>query len=106
GIITRSNLLRAIAGLGQAAQPATAFDVTIRESLLAELKKQSWAPGAMVNVSVSDGVVTYSGAILDERQRHALRVAAENIAGVKRVEDHLAWIEPMSGTVFEAPAKH
>lgn len=105
GIITRSNLLRAIAGLAQAARPVTAFDVTIRENLLAELKKQPWAPGALINVGVSDGVVTFSGAILDERQRHALRVCAENIPGVKKVEDHLVWIEPMSGTVIEIPAQ-
>jgi CBS domain-containing protein len=106
GIITRSNLLRAIAGLAQATRPVTAFDTTIRANLLAELKKQSWAPCAMVNVSVLDGVVTFSGAILDDRQRHALRVAAENIAGVKTVEDHLVWIEPMSGTVIDMPAQH
>jgi len=105
GIITRSNLLRAIAGLAQATPPVTAFDATIRESLLAELKKQSWAPGALVNVNVSNGVVTFSGAILDERQRHALRVAAENIPGVKKVEDRLVWIEPMSGTVIGMPAE-
>jgi len=103
GIITRSNLLRAIAGLAQATRPVTAFDTTIRENLLAELKKQPWAPGAMIDISVSDGVVTYSGAILDERQRHALHVVAENIPGVKTVEDHLVWIEPMSGTVIEIP---
>ena len=104
GIVTRSNLLRAIAGLAQAARPETADDATIREKLVAELKKQPWAPTATVDVAVANGVVTFSGAILDERQRDALRVAAENIAGVKRVEDHCVWIEPMSGTVIEAPA--
>jgi osmotically-inducible protein OsmY len=71
---------------------------------VAELQKQPWAPLAAIDVVVVDGVVKLSGAILDERQRGALRVAAENIPGVKQVEDHLVWIEPMSGTVIEAPA--
>jgi CBS domain-containing protein len=106
GIVTRSNLLRAIAGLAHAVAPASADDAAIREKLVAELKKQPWAPVAAVDIAVADGVVTLSGAILDDRQRHALRVAAENIPGVKKVEDHLVWIEPMSGTVIEAPASH
>ena len=53
-----------------------------------------------------DGVVTLSGAIFDDRQRQALRVAAENISGVKQVEDQLTWIEPTSGVVLGAPAAY
>jgi CBS domain-containing protein len=106
GIITRSNLLRALASLARATQPVTAFDKTIRENLVAELKQQSWVPTASIDVAVSNGVVSFSGVILDERQRHALRVCAENIPGVKKVEDHLVWIEPMSGTVLEAPVQN
>jgi len=104
GIITRSNLLRALAGLAHATAPASTSDATIRATFVAELQKQPWAPLAAIDVVVVDGVVKLSGAILDERQRGALRVAAENIPGVKQVEDHLVWIEPMSGTVIEAPA--
>jgi CBS domain-containing protein len=106
GIVTRSNLLRAIAGLARATTPVSADDATIRENLLAELKKQRWAPTASIDVEVSNGVVIFSGAILDDRQRDALRVAAENIPGVKRIEDRLAWIEPMSGTVITTPTGH
>ena len=35
------------------------------------------------------------------RWREALRVVAENVAGVKAVEDHLVWIEPVSGIVID-----
>ena len=31
----------------------------------------------------------------------ALIVAAENVPGVKQVNDHVAWIEPMSGMILE-----
>jgi osmotically-inducible protein OsmY len=50
-----------------------------------------------VNVIVRDGVVELWGTILDERVREGLRVAAENVPGVKQVKDHLIWIELMSG---------
>ena len=52
---------------------------------------------------VHDGVVELWGVIIDERQREALKVAAENTAGVKAVKDHLVWIEPTSGLTIEPP---
>jgi Mg/Co/Ni transporter MgtE len=105
GIITRANVMRAVISLAHQATPASADDTAIRERLVSELKKQSWAPVGMIDVVVTNGVVKYSGALMDERERQALRVAAENIPGVRKIEDHLVWIEPMSGTVIEAPTE-
>ena len=99
GIISRANLLRAVVKLSHAAETVSAEDKQIRDRLLAELKKQPWAPIALIDVSVKDGVVRLSGALTDEREREALRVAAENIPGVKKVIDDLVWIEPISGMV-------
>ncbi len=101
GIITRSNLMRAMVSLAREAPPAAADDAAIRARLLAEIDRQQWAPAATVNVVVRDGVVELWGLIVDERQRDALKVAAENIPGVKAVKDHLVWIEPSSGVVIE-----
>lgn len=98
GIITRSNLMRAMVNMTRAAPGAT-DDVAIREAMLAEMQKRKWAPAAMIDVKVRDGVVELNGAILDERQREALKVAAENIPGVKSVTDNMVWVEPMSGMV-------
>lgn len=103
GIVTRANLMRALARLALAEAPAAADDATIRERLLAELKRQRWAPVGLIDVVVNDGVVKLSGALTDEREREALRVAAANIPGVKKVEDHLIWIEPNTGVIIEAP---
>ena len=71
--------------------------------MLAEFKKQQWAPVASTDVVVHDGVVDLWGMIIDERQRNALKVAAENIPGVTGVKDHLVWIEPTSGIVIDPP---
>ena len=102
GIVSRANLIRALAQLDHAAKPIAADDVAIRERLQAELKKQPWAPVALVDIMVSNGTVQLWGTIMDDRQREALIVAAENIPGVKGVQDHLVWVEPMSGLVFPA----
>ena len=74
-----------------------------RESILAELAKVSWVPRDGLTITVSDGVVGLDGIILEEKERDALRVAAENVSGVKTVEDRLVWVEPVSGTIIEAP---
>ena len=89
GIVTRQNLMRALASLALAEHPVAADDAAIRERLLAELKRQSWAPVGLIHVVVKDGVVKLSGALTDERERQAIRIAAENTPGVERVEEHL-----------------
>jgi CBS domain-containing protein len=101
GIVTRSNLMHAMVSLARTEPKAAKDDATIREKLLAEIKKEKWAPASMINVVVRNGVVELWGAIVDERQREALRVAAENIPGVKEVNDHLAWVETTSGMIVE-----
>jgi CBS domain-containing protein len=101
GIITRSNLMHAMVSLARVAQPADKGDAAIREHLLAEIQKEQWAPAATTNVVVHDGVVELWGVIVDERQREALKVAAENVPGVKTVKDHLVWIEPTTGLTIE-----
>jgi hypothetical protein len=46
-------------------------------------------------------LVQLSGIVTDERQRQALRVAAENIPALKKVEDYITWVEPFSGFYVE-----
>ena len=98
GIVTRQNLLHALTSHRAAEAAVATDDRIIRERLLAELKAQPWAP--LIDVFVEDGKVKLVGTIFDDRQRAAVRVAAENIPGVNSVEDQLAWIEPTSGMVI------
>jgi CBS-domain-containing membrane protein len=101
GIVTRSNLMHAMVSLARTEPKTAKNDASIREKLLTEMRKQKWALSSMINVVVRGGVVEFWGAIVDERQREALKVAAENIPGVNEVKDHLAWVETTSGMVIE-----
>jgi CBS domain-containing protein len=100
GIVTRANIMHALVSLATETKPATGDDAGIREQILAECRRQSWAP--MTNVVVRNGVVELWGTITDDRERQALIVASENVAGVKQVHDHLVWIEPNSGFVIQS----
>ena len=99
GIVSRSDLLKGLL----AATPSTNAphsDGEIKTAILAELNKLDWAPRASVGVEVQSGIVTFTGSIIDERLRGALKVIAENIPGCVAVHDHMAWIEPNSGVVI------
>ena len=54
-------------------------------------------------VIVRDGIVHLSGVITDERSRQAAVVAAENVEGVKKVHDHLCWVDTLSGAYLNSP---
>jgi CBS domain-containing protein len=89
GIISRANLLHALASLAREAALTSKDDATIRDRVLAEIEKQPWS-GAGINVVVRNGNLELSGVVFDERQRQALKVAAENVPGVNAVHDHIA----------------
>jgi CBS-domain-containing membrane protein len=89
GIVSRANLIQVVAS----ARPKlemTLPDSTIRQRLLGELKKQSWAHTHNLDVTVTNGVVDLWGYAQSNEQRKAIRVAAEDIPGVTMVNDHLA----------------
>ena len=103
GIVSRANLLRALASVVRETRPGSVDDVSIRERLRAELDRQSWAPSKLIDLVVRNGVVDLWGTILDERQRQGIRVVAENTRGVKAVVDNLVWVEPVLGAAFPPP---
>ena len=103
GIVSRANLLYALAALRSADAPSVASDTVIRHRILDEIRREPWGPRHSVNVLVRDGEVDLWGSIFDERERQALRVIVENVAGVKAIHDHMIWIDPVSGAVIEAP---
>jgi CBS domain-containing protein len=98
GIVSRANLMDALTENARYAHGPAADDGTIRDRILAAIAGANWAP--RINVAVHGGTAELSGIITDERERKALIVAAENVAGVKEVHDHLVWVEPMSGVAI------
>jgi CBS domain-containing protein len=103
GVVSRSDLLRALVGRVRDAAPVDTNDSTIRSSILDELESKAWAPMTTLNVTTSKGVVDLWGTITNEEERKAIRVIAENTPGVKLVHDHLVYVEPYTGTVIDAP---
>jgi len=103
GIVSRADVLRALARTLEERPGPTAGDDEIRERILAELAQVSWVPRDGLAITVTEGIVRLDGVILEEKERDALRVAAENVPGVRAVEDRLVWVEPMSGTIIDAP---
>ena len=102
GIVSRANLLHAVASLAREIPDPTADDDHIRSRVIRAIEKNDWSPFGL-NVIVRDGIVHLSGVITDEDCRRAAIVAAENVSGVKKVHDHLCWLDAMSGMYLESP---
>jgi CBS domain-containing protein len=103
GVISRSDLLRALVGRVRDAKPTDSDDSTIRGVILDALESKAWAPMTTLNVTVANGVVDLWGTITNNEERSAIRITAENTPGVKLVHDHLVYVEPYTGTVVDAP---
>lgn len=88
GIVTRADLVRALAQRSLSPATAAADDATILRQLTRELGGQSWWRDDLSVIDVDDGVVHYRGLYEHQSQRDAARVAAENVPGVRAVEDH------------------
>jgi len=102
GIVSRANLLQAVASLARQVPDPTADDDHIRNRIIDALEKYDWCPFGL-SVIVRDRVVHLSGVITEERARQASVVAAESIQGVKTVHDHLCWVDTMSGIYLNSP---
>lgn len=101
GIVTRSDLLRAVASLARDVPDPTADDDHIRSRVFAAIQKNEWQP-TQLGVTVREGIVHLSGTITDERFRQAAIVAAENVSGVRLVHDHLYLFDAMSGLLIKS----
>jgi CBS domain-containing protein len=90
GIVSRSNLVRAVAVAGVPEETTVGDDRAIRAQLLTELNRQPWAKLWAADIIVKDGIVhLWVGTERSPEELSALRVAAENIPGVKKIEEHL-----------------
>jgi CBS domain-containing protein len=91
GIVSRANLVRALAiTKNEPAIDADSDDRTIRQRLLIELQGHEWVHMWAADIIVRDRVVhLWFSDDRSEDERQAMRVAAENIPGVRQVQEHI-----------------
>jgi CBS domain-containing protein len=88
GIVSRADFVRAlVARAGVRRVPRPKSDESIRRALLRELESHRWWRPDRSRVTVEDGIVRISGLFDSLQEQLATRVAAENIAGVRGVDD-------------------
>lgn len=97
GIVSRSNLVRALASrIAPLPVNDRTDDRALHDAIEAELRRQSWAPFLIqCSIVVEDGVVHLWGRMRSDEDRKAVIAAAENVAGVKKVVDHTAPQSPV-----------
>jgi CBS domain-containing protein len=89
GIVSRANLLRALASRLTVTAARHREDSDLRDALLAEFRQHKWAAMvAQFDVTVQYGNVHLWGIVRGEDHRRAMIVAAENTPGVVGVTDH------------------
>lgn len=97
GIVSRANLLHAIAAGRKRQDPGVRPDDAALRSLIVErVHGEPWTHAAVINVTVDDGVAVLWGLVHSPIQRDALRVLAEGVEGVRAVEVNLELFDPRS----------
>jgi CBS domain-containing protein len=89
GIVSRSNLIQALASSKLAVDSKRVSDRTIRLDLLNRLGQQRWTDFGSRNVTVEDGVVHLWGLVGSESERKALIALAQEVRGVSDVADEM-----------------
>jgi CBS-domain-containing membrane protein len=89
GIVSRANLIQALATVVGRMDQHDETDRQIRLELMSRLREQSWTDFGSRNITVSDHVVHLWGLVGSEAERKALRALAEGVPEVSRVADEM-----------------
>jgi CBS-domain-containing membrane protein len=99
GIVSRANLLQALASMpAQDAPAVSAGDSEIRDKVMSRLNAELWRP-SMLNVTVNDGAVDLWGLVTSDDEKKAARIAAEGVPGVKAINNNLTVPPPGLGAM-------
>ncbi|WP_042704749.1 CBS domain-containing protein [Azospirillum sp. B506] len=93
GIISRANLLRALASVSPETPAAASDDRALKERVTAAVQELNWDSRSHDAIIVRNGVVQLWGFVSSGSQRDALRVAAEGVPGVKAVENNIQVVD-------------
>ena len=94
GIVSRANLVRALASARHVTlAPISRDDSGIRQDVLDALRRETWTSVGASDVTVTDGIVTFWGPYQSEEERKASHVLAENIVGVRGIDDRRIFLD-------------
>jgi CBS domain-containing protein len=97
GIVSRADLLVAMARLAEDMPAASTEDRELRDRVLEAMPQEPHGPWRTVNVVVREGVVEVRGATTQLDLRDRIVKAARGVPGVKDVEDRMVVVGPASG---------
>ena len=90
GIVSRANLLHALSALGDGAlQEVSEDDRVLRARVGDALNDVPGASVNLINYTVENGNVAIWGVARSDFEENAVRVAVENVAGVRSVDVHM-----------------
>ena len=89
GIVSRANLIEALASERKPGQQGTTTDAAIRDRIMAQFKSQPWSKHSTLNATVQGGTVELWGIVGSDAEKEAARVAAELVPGVQVVENNV-----------------
>ncbi|MBS0243226.1 MAG: CBS domain-containing protein [Proteobacteria bacterium] len=89
GIITRGDLVRALAARQTAAAAAPANAKQVAEHIRSRMRHETWLDSSLVNVQVEKGVAELTGFVTSNDQHRALRLLVEGTPGVTAIDDKL-----------------
>lgn len=89
GVVSRANVVQALLSRDPKSPASAPTDDRLRRDVQAAVTGQPWTSPWPVNIVVNAGVVHLWGFVPSEQASAAYRVAAENVAGVKKVKNHM-----------------
>lgn len=93
GIVSRANLLQAVAASRRRPPSDNADDAAIAQAIRERIHEAPWARPLIINVTVTDGHVELWGLVHSPVQRQALVLLAERTSDVRGVTDRLQMFE-------------
>jgi CBS domain-containing protein len=94
GIISRADLVRALATVLAKPGPSPVDDATLHKTIYDALRKERWINTLYVTFTVDNGAVELRGFADSATQRDALRVLVEGVPGVRSVTNKVVAYRP------------
>jgi CBS-domain-containing membrane protein len=89
GIVSRANLIQALATLRETNEQSTISDARVRKKVMKQFNSERWSKGSLLSVTVQDGTVKLWGIVDSDAEKEAARIAAELVGGVREIENNV-----------------